>query len=88
MDKNEQQTLITEIINNDKLRGSLYSTFRCSCCGEKLSAKVVGECLCLECESGKNDYKSYYENNCHSKHDIIYLELKEIAAILNYNPLL
>ncbi len=83
MDKNEQQTLITEIINNDKLRGSLYSTFRCSVCGKKLVAQASGNTLNLICK----DY-NYAEDRRSQNHDFIKLDLRELAAILNFNPLL
>lgn len=78
---------VSKIIDNQNLRGSLYSTFRCSYCGKKLLASSLGEQLCLECED-YNDYESYMANNGKRVHDSFVLDLKEIAAILNYNPVL
>lgn len=84
--ENKEQITIAQIINNSNLRGSLYSTFRCSYCGKKLIASALGEQLCFECED-HNDYKSYIDNNCKHIHDSFLLDLKEIAAILTYNPI-
>lgn len=84
--ENKEQITIAKIISNSNLKGSLYSTLRCSYCGKKLVASALGEQLCLECED-HNDYKSYIDNNGKQIHDTILLDLKEIAAILNYNPI-
>lgn len=78
---------ITEIIENKSLRGSLYSTFRCSFCGKKLLANALGNHLRLECEDYSN-YESYKANNGKYVHDSFDLNLSEVAAILNFNPLL
>lgn len=78
---------ISEIISNEKLRGSLYSTLRCSHCGKKLIAYAAVDSLRFECED-YYDHKSYMANNGRYVHDLIALDLKEVTAILNYNPLL
>lgn len=78
---------ISEIVENQSLRGSLYSTFRCSFCGKKLLASALGDQIRLECED-YNNYESYKANNGKYVHDSFNLNLSEVAAILNFNPLL
>lgn len=75
---------ITNVIGNNDLRGSLYSTFKCSVCGEKLIAQVVGDKLQFACK----DYKYSYGDPSRKEHDAFTLTLEEIAAIFNFNPLL
>lgn len=87
MDNNEQFTLISNIINNDKLRGSLYSTFRCSYCGKKMIAKVAGQGVYFSCEN-YTDIKSYNEHHGRHVHDSFALSLTDVVTILNFNPLL
>lgn len=87
MENNEQPISIADIINNSKLRGSLYSTFRCSYCGGKMMAQVAGNEIYFSCEN-YIDPKSYIDNNGKYMHDSYYLNLIEIAALLNFNPLL
>lgn len=84
--ENKEQITVAPIINNSNLRGSLYSTFRCSYCGKKLIVFALGAQLCFECED-YNDVKSYMDNNGKKMHDSFLLDLKEIAAILTYNPI-
>lgn len=84
MENKEQSLIISDIINNDKLRGSLYSSFKCSLCGKKLIARALGNELHLVCEEHRYSMIPTKEKN----HDIVKLDLKEIAAILNFNPLL
>lgn len=81
MENKEQSLTIKDIINNNKLKGSLYSTFKCSDCGKKLIAYQVGSLLHIMCP----DYCSLHKE---AGHDCIKLDLTEIAAILNFNPIL
>lgn len=79
-----KKTKISEIINNSDLRGSLFSTFRCFVCGEKLIAKTIGNQLQFACK----EYKYGYGDPSRKEHDAFNLTLEEIAAIFNFNPLL
>ncbi len=81
---NTKELDITEIINNDKLRGSLYSTFKCSVCGKKLIAQTTGNKLQFSCE----EYKYGCGGPNRKEHDAFVLTLEETAAIINFNPLL
>lgn len=74
---NKTPNIVADIINNDKLRGSLYSTFSCQYCGGKLTAYPTQCGLEFECETRECGARSH-----------IQLDLNEIAAIFNFNPLL
>lgn len=75
---------VTEIIGNSELRGSLYSTFKCSVCGEKLIAQTIGNKLQFACK----DYKYGCGDPSRKEHDAFTITLEETAAIFNFNPLL
>ncbi len=81
---NDKKLNITQILNNNDLRGSLYSTFKCAVCGEKLIAQTIGNQLQFACK----EYKYGYGDPTQKEHDAFNLTLEEIAAILNFNPLL
>ena len=81
---NDKKLNITQILNNNDLRGSLYSTFKCSVCGEKLVAQPMGYQLQFACKEYKYDCGEPYRK----EHDAINLKLEEIAAVFNFNPLL
>lgn len=84
MENKEQPITITDVVGNDKLGGSLYSTFKCSVCGKKLVVKVIGNKLQFVCK----EYRYGCGDPSRKEHDSIELNLCEIAAILNFNPLL
>ncbi len=69
---------MNELLNNNQLRGSLFSTIKCECCGKKMRTIALGNELffyCPECDKTTGEYK-------------VRLKLEEIAAIINFNPLL
>lgn len=69
------------------LRGSLYATYHCSYCGRKLVARALGSELNFRCPEQISP-EQYYKNGGKSPHDDFCLNLTEIAAIINNNPLL
>ncbi len=81
---NDKMLNVTNIIGNNDLRGSLYSTFKCSVCGEKLIAQSIGNQLQFACK----EHKYGCGDPSRKEHDTFTLTLEEIAAILNFNPLL
>ena len=85
--ENKEQIEMAQIMSDNNLRGSLYSTFRCSYCGKKMVAQSVRQGLYFSCEN-YDDIKSYNEHKGRHVHDSFVLSLTEIVAILNFNPLL
>ncbi len=75
---NSKSLSIAEIVENSELKGSLYSTLRCDICGKKLTASPAGNVLLFMCDSCETTMES----------KAVKLSLVEIAAILNFNPVL
>lgn len=84
MESKELSLRISDIINNEKLKGSLYSTLKCSICGKKLIVQALHTKLRFVCAERRARICPPGEK----EHDDIELNLTEIAAMMNFNPLL
>lgn len=77
-DESAEETDIDGILKNRALRESLYSTFKCKCCGEKLKA-------ISDTTLGGNRIITFYCGMCDSAQ--FSMSIDEVCAVLNFNPL-
>lgn len=77
-DEGAEETGIDSILKNRALRESLYSTFKCKRCGEKLKA-------ISDTTSGGSRIITFYCGTCDSAQ--FSMNIDEVCAVLNFNPL-